>query len=131
MKIGNVSFGSTYAVKYNYTLMKAYGYASPNKDVREFIDSYNSYVKEKDEVSAINPETKTYFIKISDDKDRLFEEFQTNWGIKGAFKKVKDSKLSGATVTSVGRTKDEIGLISDNISRYVHYKQLEDESYMP
>lgn len=131
MKIGNVSFGSTYAVKYNHILMKAYGYASPKTNVREFIDTYNSYVKEKDEVSAINPETNTYFIKMNDEKDSLFEELQANWGIKGVFKKVKDNNMSGATVTSVGRTKNEIGIISDKISRYERYKQLENESFIP
>ena len=47
MRIGNVSFGSTYAIKYNYTLMKAYGYATPDNEKRNFIDAYNAVVKDK------------------------------------------------------------------------------------
>lgn len=131
MRIGNVSFGSTYAIKYNYTLMKAYGYATPDNEKRNFIDAYNAVVKDKNEISAINPETKTYFIKMPNEKDVIFEGIVNKMSLKSKFRKVNDKKMNGAVITSVGPTKNEIYNISHRISNYEHLKTLEKESFLP
>ena len=131
MKVGNVSFGSTYAIKYDYTLFKAYGYASTNSDVRNFVDVYNRHAKGKDEISAINPEEKTYFIKMPDSKDKKFENLLKAFYVKSKVRKVNEHKMEGAVITSIGATKDEIALISDKISDYEHSKQLENEINLP
>ena len=131
MRVGNVSFKSTYAIKYNYTLMKAYGYASPNNKVRDFIDLYNQKYKAKEAVSAINPKEKTYFVKIPDRYDFFIKALAERMNVKSRIKKVNDKKMEGAIITSIGRTSDEISLISQRISDYEHLKTLERESFLP
>lgn len=126
-----ISFGSTYAIKYNYTLMKAYGYATPDKKLRTFIDVYNGVCKDNDEISAINPAKKTYYIKINDFDDIAFEQYAKRFKVKSKIRKVNNDEMSGATITSVGLTNDEISLISDKIIDYEQNKQLKNESYLP
>ena len=113
-----ISFGSTYAIKYNYTLMKAYGYATPDSKLRTFIGTYNSLGKDKDEISAINPGSKTYYIKMSDSKDKEFEEYAKELKVKSKIKKVDDNKMRGAIVTSIGQSNEELHLISKRICDY-------------
>ena len=126
-----VSFGSTYAIKYNYTLMKAYGYATPDRNLRTFIGSYNSACKDDDDISAINPAKKTYYIKINDFDDIAFERNAMKFKVKSKIRKVNDNEMRGAVITSVGPTNDEISLISDKIIDYERNKQLKYESYLP
>ena len=126
-----VSFGSTYAIKYNYTLMKAYGYASTNADVRNFVEIYNKNYKGKDEISAISPETKTYFIKMPNSKDAKFENLAKIFMVKSQIRKVNDHKMEGATITSIGKTNYEQAIICGKICDYEQYKRLKHESYLP
>ena len=125
MRINNVSFGSTYAIKYNYALLKAYGYATPNNQLRTFIGTYNTTIKADDAISAINPVTQTYYIKIPNSKDKYFEKFAKDMSVKSKIRKVNNNEMRGAIITSVGRTKNELDIISDKIAQYEHSKYME------
>ena len=124
-----INFGSTYAIKYNYILMKAYGYASVDSSVRNLVEIFSNNVKNKDDISAINPEQKIYYYKTADKNDSKFEAYAKAFNVP--IKKVNPHKIESAIITSVGRASDEIGRISDALSKYEHSKMLERESYLP
>ena len=126
-----INFGSTYAIKYNYTLMKAYGYATPDRNLRTFIDVYNGVCKDNDEISAINPATKTYYIKINDFDDIAFEQYAKRFKVKSKIRKVNNDEMSGAVITSIGQSDEEIYQISKKLCDYEQYRQLQKESYLP
>ena len=111
--------------------MKAYGYATPDRNLRSFIGAYNNVCKGDDEISAINPAKKTYYIKINDFDDKAFERIAMNFKVKSKIRKVNDNEMRGATITSVGPTNNEISLINKRIIDYEHLKTLERESFFP
>ena len=126
-----INFGSTYAIKFNYDLYKAYGYASKNADVRNFVEIYNRKYKGKDEISAINPQAKTYFIKMPNSKDAKFESLAKTFLVKSQIRKVNDHKIEGAVITSVGKTNYEQAFICEKICDYERTKNLENEINLP
>ena len=111
-----VSFGSTYAIKYDYTLYKYYGFASKNPGVIKFVEHLNKQRKSRSDITAVNPEKKTYYYKTKDDNDVYFEAFADKSNIK--VKKVSDKELEGATITSVGKCNNEINRVSRQIGLY-------------
>ena len=122
MRIGNLSFGSTYAVKYDYRRVLPGEYETTDFDVKQFIEVYNNYSKSKDDISAINPKTKTYYIKTSDSKDKLIENDINTFELKSKVKKVDDDKMVGAVITSIGKNGFELVNISKTINSYEEKK---------
>ena len=123
MKIRNISFGSTYAIKYNYKRVLPGEYETPDFNIRQFIGVYNDYSKTKNDISAINPKTETYYIKISDSKDKLLENDIKYYNISSKVKKVDDKEMVGAIITSIGKNGFEIKRISEAINDYKRKEQ--------
>lgn len=122
MRIGNVSFGSTYAIKYNYKCVLPGEYETPDFDIKQFIHVYNEYSKTKNDVSAFNPKTKTYYMKISDSKDKLLENDIKYHNLSSIVKKVDEKEMVGAVITSIGKNGFEISSISEVIKDYKNSK---------
>ena len=120
MKIANISFGSIYCINYDYKEVRVPGatiYRSKNEKVNDFVEYYNKKGKDKDDISAINPEKRLYFIKVNDKKDNLFEyQTQNLYGIK--IKKVTEKDMEGANITSIGKSDNEKETVSKYIGNY-------------
>ena len=137
MKVGNVSFGSTYAIKYNYTRnyeSKGLGdrsYKSEDGTVDEFIREFDRRLKGKNDVSSFCPEKNLYFLNVKNNKDKKLEFFAGLLGIE--IKKVNPKDMRGTQIVSVGSSRDgidgELKTISRMITSYRLMKEMEDRDH--
>ena len=76
MRIGNINFGSIYRINYDYKKVSRYSslYESKDSAVNDFVDFFSKNSKGKDDISAINPKTKNYYIKVDDARDSELED---------------------------------------------------------
>lgn len=106
MKTGNISFGSTYAIKYDYIrdykarFLEDRNYKAKNHNVDKFITDFDRFYKEKEDVESLNPARKLFFININDKKDKKLENLARELNIE--FKKVKQKEMHGTKIVSMG-----------------------------
>ena len=137
MRTGNINFGSTYAIRYDYTKnyeAKGLGgitYKSKNEAVDEFIRKFDKTLKGRNDVSSFCPEKKLYFLNVKNNKNKKLELLAGLLGID--IQKVNPKEMKGTQIVSVGSSRDgidgELKTISRLLTSYRLTKEMEDRDH--
>ena len=135
MRIGNVSFGSVYAV--NYQSKRITGgklsdrfYVCCDENVDEFIREFDRRCKGENDVSSFNPEKQMYYMLVENKSDKKLEKLAKKFKVD--FKKVDRKEMDDSKIMSVGYRdgkNEELDKISSAILSYSLKKEMEQREH--